>query len=74
MNGSFFKLMMTTDNGILLLKSPVSCNFILKHYITILLRQFKKTLNRFLNLSRGNKNLEICLSVLLEYLHKSKQF
>ena len=58
MNDSFFKLMITIDNGILL-KSHASCNFMLKHYITILLQQYKKTLNRFLNLSRAKENLEI---------------
>ena len=61
MNDSFFKLMITIDNGILL-KSHASWNFMLKHYITILLQQNKKTLNRFLNLSRAKGNLEIWIN------------
>ena len=44
-NDSIFKLMMIIDSGILLISYP-----------KILLLQFTKTLNRFLNLSRANKN------------------
>ena len=50
--------MMTIDKGILL-KNRVSCNFMLKYYIPVLLRHFTKTLNQFLNLPRANENLEI---------------
>ena len=44
---------MTTDSGILL-KNHISYNFMLKSYITTLLRQFTKTLVWFLNLSAEN--------------------
>ena len=33
-----------------------------------------KTLNRLLNLSRTNENLEICMPVLFEQLNETKQF
>ena len=48
-NYSIFKLMTTLEN-------QVSCNFMLKCYITILLQQFPNTLNQFLNVPRANKN------------------
>ena len=50
--------MMTIDSGIIL-KNRVSCNFMVRYYIKILLQKFRKILNQFLNLSRVNKNLEI---------------
>ena len=53
------------DKGILL-KNHVSYNFMLKLYITALLQQFSTTLSQFLNLSRANKDLEICIPVLFE--------
>ena len=65
--------MMTIDKGILL-KNRVSCNFMLKYYIPVLLRHFTKTLNQFLNLPRANENLEIDMPVLLEQWNQSKQF
>ena len=71
MNNSIFKLMMNIDSGISL-KNHVSCNFMVKYYITILLRQFTKTLDQFLNFSTANENLEICLLVLFEKLNESK--
>ena len=55
----------------ILLKNHVSCNFMLKYYITILLRQFTKTLNQFLHLSRENENLEMCLPVLFKQLNEN---
>ena len=58
-------ILMTFDSDIFL-KSHISCNFMLKYYITILLRKFTKTLNQSLNLTRANKNLEICMPVLFE--------
>ena len=64
---------MNIDSGIPL-KHHASCNFMLKYYITILLRQFTKTLNQFLNLSRINKNWETCMSFLFQQLNESKQF
>ena len=70
-NDSSFNLMMTIDGGILL-KNHVSCNFMLKYYITILLRQFMKTFNQFFGLTKANKNLEICVPVLFEQLNESK--
>ena len=48
-----------------LLKNYVSCNFMLKYYITISLRQFTKTLGQFFYLSSTNENLEIFMSVSL---------
>ena len=54
--------MMTIDRGILLKTMLVVIYCMPKYYITILLLQFTETLNQFLNLSRGNENLEIvCL-------------
>ena len=41
------------------------CNFMEKYNITVLFRQFTKTLNQFLFLSRGNKHFEIRMSILL---------
>ena len=61
---SIFKLMMTIESRILL-KNHVSCNLMLKYYITILLRQFPKTLDQFLDLPRGNENFEIYMPVLI---------
>ena len=55
-------LMMPTESGILL-KSHVTCNFMLKYYITISLHQFTKNLNQIFYLSRTNENLEICVPV-----------
>ena len=47
----------------ILLKNHVTCNFMLKYYITVSLREFTKTLNHFCDLSRANENLEICMPV-----------
>ena len=55
-------LIMPTESGILL-KSHVTCNFMLKYYITISLHQFTKNLNQIFYLSRTNENLEICIPV-----------
>ena len=60
-NDSIIRLMMPTES-IILLKNHVSCNFMLKYYITVSLRQFTKTSNQFL-LIQGNENLEICMPV-----------
>ena len=49
---------MPIESGILL-KNHVSCNFMLKYYITVSNRQFTKTLNQFFDLSRAKENLEI---------------
>ena len=57
--------MMTIDSGTLL-KNDVGCNCLLKYYIKVLLRQFTKTLNQFLNFSRANENVEMCISVLFK--------
>ena len=65
--------MMTIDSDILL-KNHVSCKFMLKYYTKVLLRQFTKTLNQFLNLPGANKNLEICVLVLFEQLTESNSF
>ena len=65
--------MMPIDSGILL-KKYVSCNLMLKRYIKISLRQFTKTLNQFLNLSRANKKKEFYMPVLFKQLNESKQF
>ena len=48
----------------------------LKYYITILHRQFTKTLNHFSKLSRAKKKkkMEIRMPVLFELLNESKQF
>ena len=54
---------MMPTGTVVLLKNDVSCNFMLKYYITISLRQFTKTLNQFFYLSRANKNLEIYMPV-----------
>ena len=72
-NDSIFKLRMTIDSGVLL-KNHISCNFMLKYRITILLRQFTKSLNQFLMLSRASGDLEICMPILFEQLNESKQF
>ena len=69
---SAFKFMMIIDSGVLL-KNHATCNFMLKYYITILLRQFTKTLNQFLNISNANKNLEICMPAFLEQLNESME-
>ena len=47
----------------ILLKNHVSCNFILKYYIKVSVRQFMKNLNQFFQLSRVSENLEICVPV-----------
>ena len=65
--------MMPIESGILL-KNNVSCNFMLKYYITVSLRQFTKTSNQFFYLSRVNKNLEICMPVWFVELNESNQF
>ena len=65
--------MVTIDSSILL-QNHASCNFMLKYYIIILLRQSTKALNLFLKLSRANKNLEIWMPVLHKELNESKQF
>ena len=54
--------MMPIESSILL-KNHVSCNFMLKYYITISNREFAKTLNHFFDLSKVNENLEICMPV-----------
>ena len=54
---------MVIDESGILLKNHVSCNFMLKYYITVSLRQFAKTLYQFVPLSRANKNLKICIHV-----------
>ena len=46
--------MMPIEIGILL-KKYISCNFMLKYYITVSLRQFTKALNKFFDLSRANE-------------------
>ena len=56
---------MPTESSILL-KNYGSCNFMLKYYITVSLRQFTKTLNQFFDLSRANENLK---KQLLEKLY-----
>ena len=58
----------------ILLKNHVSCDFILKYYITVSLRQFTKTLNQFFDMSRVNENLELCIPVWFVQLNESKQF
>ena len=57
---TIFRLMMSIESRVFL-KSHVSCNFMLKYFITVSLRQFTKILNQFFDLSRANKNLEICM-------------
>ena len=60
------KLLMTlflNFESSILLKYHVSCNFMLKYYITVSLRQFTKTLNQFFDLSRANESLEGCMPV-----------
>ena len=54
--------MMTIESSTLL-KNHVTCNFMLKYYIIVSLRQFAKILNQFSDLSRTNENLEICMPV-----------
>ena len=61
-NDSIVKLLMPIESGIVL-KINVSCNFMLKYYITVSLRQFTKTSNQFFYLSSANENLEICMPV-----------
>ena len=63
--------MMTFDSS-LFMENLVGCNFLLKHYITVLLRQY--TLNQFLNLSRANKNLEIFMRVFFEQFKNRNSF
>ena len=72
MNHSIFKSLMTIDSGHSFEKP--CCNFLLKCYTRILLRQLTKILNQLLNLSRANENLENCMPVLFERLNESKQF
>ena len=42
------------------------------YYITVLFRQFTKTLNQFFHLSSGNENLETCIPVWFKKLNKQK--
>ena len=72
-NYSFFKLMIHIESSILL-KNHVSCNFILKYYIKISVRQFMKNLNQFFQLSRVSENLEICVPVWFVQFNEPKQF
>ena len=57
---TIFRLMMSIESRVFL-KNHVSCNFMLKYFITVSLRQFTKFLNQFFDLFRANKNLEICM-------------
>ena len=70
---TIMKLIMSIDRSIFL-KKHVSRNIMWIFYITILLRQFTKTLNQFLNWSMANENLKICMPILFEQLKESKQF
>ena len=45
-----------------------------KYYNTISSRQFTKTLNQFLYLSRAKENLETWMPILFEKLNESKRF
>ena len=63
--------MMPIESSILL-KNHVSCNFMLKYYITISNREFAKTLNHFFDLSKVNENLEICMPGWFVQLNESK--
>ena len=65
--------MVPIESGILL-KNHVSCNFMLKYYITVSFWQFTKTSNQFFYLSTANENLEICMSVWFVQLNQSNQF
>ena len=56
--------------SIILLKNHISCNFMLKYYISVSFRQFTKTLNKFLYSTRDNKNLEIFMSVWGTFIGK----
>ena len=46
----------------------------LNYYITVLLRQFTKTLNQFFYLSSANKDLETYVPVWFEQFKEQKQF
>ena len=74
--------MLPTESGILL-KNLVSCNFMLKYYITVSLWQFMlkyystvslwkftENLNQFF-LSRANESLKICMYVWFMQLNQS---
>ena len=74
--------MLPTESGILL-KNLVSCNFMLKYYITVSLWQFMlkyystvslwkftENLNQFF-LSRANESLKICMHVWFMQLNQS---
>ena len=63
--------MMPIENSFLL-KYHVSCNFMLKYYITVSLRQFTKTLNQFFNLSRQTKVWKfVCFFDLHNWMNQS---
>ena len=47
----------------ILLKNHVSCNFMLKYYITVSLGQCTKTSHQVFHLSKANEKLKICMSV-----------
>ena len=47
----------------MLLKNHVSCNFMVKYYITLSLRQFMKTLSQFFDLSEANENFQTFMLV-----------
>ena len=55
------------------MKNHVSCNFMLKYYITVSLRHFTKTSNQFFYLSSANENSEICMRVWFVQLNESNQ-
>ena len=46
----------------ILLENHVSCNFLLKYYITVSIRQFTKHFNEFFVLIWGKRKFEICIS------------
>ena len=54
---------MMSIKGSILLKNHVSCNFMLKYYITVSLGQCTKTSDQVFHLSKTNENLKICISV-----------
>ena len=53
---------------------PCWLYFMPKNYITVLFRQFMKTLNQFFYMSRENQNLETWVLVWFEQLKELKQF
>ena len=46
----------------------------LKYYITVLFRQFTKTINQSFYLSSASENLKTCIRVWYEKLKELKQF